>query len=35
MAALQDCREGGDGSSYWEAVRLLTVYAGGFIGHCF
>ena len=26
MAALQDYREGGDGSSYWEASRLLTIY---------
>ena len=26
LAALQDYREGGDGSSYWEAARLLTVY---------
>jgi hypothetical protein len=26
LAGLQDYREGGDGSSYWEAARLLTVY---------
>ncbi len=26
LAGLQDYREGGDGSSYWEATRLLTVY---------
>lgn len=26
LAGLQDYREGGDGSSYWEASRLLTVY---------
>jgi hypothetical protein len=26
LADLQDYREGGDGSSYWEAARLLTVY---------
>jgi hypothetical protein len=26
LAGLQDFREGGDGSSYWEAARLLTVY---------
>jgi hypothetical protein len=25
-AALQDYRDGGDGSSFWEAARLLTVY---------
>lgn len=26
LTALQDYREGGDGSSYWEATRLLTIY---------
>lgn len=26
LAGLQDYREGGNGSSYWEAPRLLTVY---------
>lgn len=26
LAGLQDYREGGDGSSYWEAARLLTIY---------
>jgi hypothetical protein len=26
LAGLQDYRESGDGSSYWEAARLLTVY---------
>jgi hypothetical protein len=26
LAGLQDYREGGDGSSYWEAARLFTVY---------
>jgi len=26
LAGLQDYREGGDGSSYWEAAQLLTVY---------
>ena len=26
LAGMQDFREGGDGSSYWEATRLLTVY---------
>jgi hypothetical protein len=26
LAGLQDYREGGGGSSYWEAARLLTVY---------
>lgn len=26
LAGLQDYREGGDGSTYWEAARLLTVY---------
>jgi len=26
LASLQDYREGGDGSSYWEAAQLLTVY---------
>jgi hypothetical protein len=26
LAGLQDFRGGGDGSSYWEAARLLTVY---------
>ena len=26
LVRLQDYREGGDGSSYWEAARLLTVY---------
>jgi hypothetical protein len=26
LAGLQDYREGGDGSSYWKAGRLLTVY---------
>jgi len=26
LAGLQDYREGGDGTSYWEAARLLTVY---------
>jgi hypothetical protein len=26
LSALQDYREGGDGSNYWEAARLLTVY---------
>jgi hypothetical protein len=26
LAEMQDCREGGDGSLYWEATRLLTVY---------
>jgi hypothetical protein len=26
LAGLQDYREGGDGSSYWNAARLLTVY---------
>jgi hypothetical protein len=26
LAGMQDYREGGDGSSYWEAARLLTVY---------
>lgn len=26
LAGLQDYREGGDGPSYWEAARLLTVY---------
>jgi hypothetical protein len=25
LAGLQDYREGGDGSNYWEAARLLTV----------
>jgi hypothetical protein len=26
LIGMQDYREGGDGSSYWEATRLLTVY---------
>jgi hypothetical protein len=26
LAGLQDYREGGSGPSYWDAVRLLTVY---------
>jgi hypothetical protein len=26
LAGIQDFRDGGDGSSYWEASRLLTVY---------
>jgi hypothetical protein len=26
LAGLQDYREGGDGSCYWEAARPLTVY---------
>jgi hypothetical protein len=26
LAGLQDYCEGGDGSSYWEAARLLTMY---------
>ena len=26
LAGLQDYRDGGGGSSYWEAARLLTVY---------
>jgi hypothetical protein len=26
LAGIQDFRGGGDGSSYWEASRLLTVY---------
>jgi hypothetical protein len=26
LAGVQDYRQGGDGSSYWEAARLLTVY---------
>jgi hypothetical protein len=26
LAGLQDYREGGAGSSYWDAPRLLTVY---------
>jgi hypothetical protein len=26
LAGLQDYREGGAGSSYWDAARLLTVY---------
>jgi hypothetical protein len=26
LAGLQEHREGGDGSSYWDAARLLTVY---------
>jgi hypothetical protein len=27
LAGIQDFRDGGDGSSYWEASQLLTVYA--------
>jgi hypothetical protein len=26
-AGLQEYRDGGDGTSYWEAARLLTVYS--------
>lgn len=26
LAGLQDYREGGNGSSYWEATQMLTVY---------
>jgi hypothetical protein len=26
LAGIQDFRDGGDGSSFWEASRLLTVY---------
>jgi hypothetical protein len=26
LVGLQDYREGGDGSSYWDAVQLLTIY---------
>jgi hypothetical protein len=26
LAGLQDYREGGDGTSHWEAARLLAVY---------
>jgi hypothetical protein len=26
LAGLQDYRDGGDGTSFWEAARLLTVY---------
>lgn len=26
LVGFQDYREGGDGSSYWQAVRLLTLY---------
>jgi hypothetical protein len=26
LAGVQDYREGGEGSSYWDATRLLTVY---------
>src|SRR5262249_7378494 len=26
LTGIQDYREGGEGSSYWDAVRLMTVY---------
>jgi hypothetical protein len=26
LAGLQDCREGSDSTSYWDATRLLMVY---------